>query len=218
VRRAEVVHVAPSFAWEGGLITLGRGALIEWFGHPTVSDYGLKFSDGADPARIKSQVQEFVADSPVETTVYTGAEGIEFIFSSVNSINQLFRAMSSVVVGAATLAILNALLISVVERRRELGIMRALGTGRRQLRRMVGFEATSIGVVASLFGAGVGFLVHRTALAALNAQTGYPIAYDFVARPAATAVALGILMAAIGSLLPAIRAGSVNIIEAIGYE
>lgn len=218
LRRADVVHVAPSFAWEGGLITLGRVALVDWFGHTTVSDYGLEFSEGADAARIKSQVEEFVADSPVETTVYTGAESIDFIFASVNSINQLFRAMSSVVVGAATLAILNALLISVVERRRELGIMRALGTGRRQLRRMVGFEATSIGVVASLVGAAVGFLVHRTALAALNAQTGYPIEYNFVAGPAATAIGIGILMAALGSLLPAMRAGSVNIIEAIGYE
>lgn len=218
IRRVDVVHVAPSFAWERGLITLGRAALVDWFGHTTVSDYGLRFEEGADPERIKSEVTKFVGGAPLEVIVYTGSESLEFIRASIDQINSLFRGLTTVVVGAAVLAILNALLISVVERKRELGIMRALGTGRRQLRRMVGLEAASIGVVGGLVGAVIGFLVHRTALASINAQTGFPIEYQFVAQPAARAFAIGVVIAVFGSLLPARRAGSVNIIEAIGYE
>jgi putative ABC transport system permease protein len=218
MRRIEVLSTANSMTWERGLITVGRPVMEQWFGLTGVSDYDIQLARGADPAAAKKAVEQFTANSPTKVKVITGNEELEAIMVVAGQVNSLFSSMMIVVVGAATLAILNALLISVVQRRRELGIMRALGAQRRHLRRMVGIEAAAIGALGGLIGGAFGFLVHRAALATVAEQSGFPIQYHFVLRPALSAVAVGIIVSIAGSLLPAQRAGATNIIEAIGYE
>jgi putative ABC transport system permease protein len=217
-RRLEVIHVAPQFIWERGMVSVGRKVMRESFGLDGVTDYGLALENGADPVRVQEAVQEFVSLAPLPVFVYTGADQLATIFETAEQISSLFTAMTAVVVGAAMLAIFNALLISVVERRRELGIMRAIGTSRRQLRRMVGIEAAALGLVGGVIGTLVGFLLHRAAISAIAQPSGYPLRYEFVPEPAAVAFAVGAAIAVLGSLFPARRAASVNIIEAIGYE
>jgi putative ABC transport system permease protein len=218
IRSIEVLSTAPSFTWERGLITIGRPVMEQWFGRTGVSDYNLYLRPGADPAPVKKAVEQLVANSPTPVKVITGGQELEAIMAVAGQVNSLFSSLMIVVVGAATLAILNALLISVVQRRRELGIMRALGAERRHLRRMVGIEAAAIGAIGGLIGGAFGFLVHRAALTTVAQQSGFPITYHFVLRPALSAVAVGIIVSIAGSLLPAQRAGATNIIEAIGYE
>ena len=218
VKSIEVIHVAPAFTWERGMISVANKRLSEWFRHAGVSDYGIQLEPGADSRKVEANLQAFVATSPVPVYVFTGRDQLALIFRSANQITQLFQSMTAVVVGAAFLAIFNALLISVVERRRELGIMRALGTSRKQMRGMVALEAAGLGLVGGVVGALVGFLLHRTAISAIAEPSGFPLAYDFVPAPALAAIAIGIGIAALASLLPARRAGAVNIVEAIGYE
>ena len=217
-RDVPVIASVPSFTWERGLITIGRQHLIDWFGRTGVSDYQLTFEEGADPAAVRAQVEEFVRDSPVPVYVSSGSEYLQVIEGTVKQVRSLFDAMVGVVVGAAILAIINALIISVIERRTELGIMRALGTSRRQLRSMVAVEAGALGVVGGLVGVAFGFLAHRAAMVAVGHQGGMPVEYEFVWAPALIAFPLGIVMAILGSLEPARRAGSISVIEAIGYE
>lgn len=218
LKRLDVIHAAPQFTWERGMITIPYPRLQEWFRHAGVSDYAVQLEPAAETNTVRAAINRFVAGAPLPVYVFTGQDQLELIFQSANQISQLFQSMTWVVVGAATLAIFNALLISVVERRRELGIMRALGTSRRQLRRMVGFEAAGLGIVGGIAGALVGFLLHRAAISAIAQPSGYPLDYAFVPAPAALAIVIGMATAVLASLVPARRAGAVNIIEAIGYE
>lgn len=218
LQRIPIEASVPSFTWDRGLITIGRGKMLEWFGPLGVSDYLLSFNQGADERAIRVGIRKVVAGSPVPVYLNTGSEYLDLISGTVKQVNRLFDAMAAVVVGAATLAIFNALLISVLERRRELGILRALGTSRRQLQRMVGIEALALGAVGGLLGVSVGFLAHRAAIAAVSRQGGMPLEYSFVLEPALWAFAIGMMMALLGSVEPARRAGSLNVIEAIGYE
>ncbi len=218
----EVVGVVPSLAPDGLQVTLGRDLLVERFGRPGVSDYLLVFDRGADPAQVRAAVERFLATAGIPANLLTGLEYASVGYSLLRQVRSLFSAMTWVIVGAAALAILNALLISVIERRRELGILRALGTGRGQLAATIGIEAASLGLVGGLIGCAVGFFMHRTAmgpvLAPIAEQSGLGVAYEFVPGPAGFAVLLGIAISVVGSLLPARRAAAVNIIEAIGYE
>lgn len=218
IHRIEILGSVPSFTWERGLITIGRRAMIDWFGRFGVSDYLLTFEDGADPGAVRSEIEQFVADSPVPVYTSSGSEYLAAIEGTVRQIRSLFDSMVGVVVGAAILAIINALIISVMERRTELGIMRAVGTSRRQLRQMVAIEAAALGVVGGVAGVALGFLAHRAAMVAVGHQGGMPVSYELVPSPALIAFPLGILMAVIGSLEPARRAGSISVVEAIGYE
>jgi len=217
-RDVHVIASLPSFTWERGLVTIGRQNVIDWFGRTGVSDYQLTFDDSADAEAIRAQVESFVEDSPVPVYVSSGSEYLEVIEGTVKQVRSLFDSMVGVVVGAAILAIINALIISVIERRTELGIMRALGTSRRQLRSMVAVEAGALGVVGGIVGVAFGFLAHRAAIVAVGHQGGMPVDYAFVWAPALIAFPLGIAMAIVGSLEPARRAGTISVIEAIGYE
>ena len=218
VHSIRVLGEVPSFTWERGLVTIGRKLMIEWFGRTGVSDYLLTFEPDADPEVVRADIEEFIKGSPVPVYTSSGSEYMDAIEGTVSQIRSLFDAMVGVVVGAAILAIINALIISVIERRTELGIMRALGTSRKQLRRMVAIEAGALGVVGGIAGVALGFLAHRAAMVAVGHQGGMPVSYDFVFSPALFAFPVGILMAVIGSLEPARRAGQITIVEAIGYE
>lgn len=217
-RKIPVIAAVPSFTWERGLVTIGRGKLIEWFGATGVSDYQLSFAPGADGRQVRAQVQEFVKDSPVPVYMNSGSDYLQVISGTVKQVSSLFNSMVGVVVGAAILAIINALIISVLERRTELGIMRALGTSRRQLRGMVALEAGALGVVGGVVGVAFGLIAHRAAMAAVGHQGGMPVQYAFVMGPALIAFPVGVLMAILGSLEPARRAGTISVVEAIGYE
>ncbi|MDQ4149252.1 MAG: hypothetical protein M3164_04565 [Actinomycetota bacterium] len=83
---------------------------------------------------------------------------------------------------------------------------------------MVALEAGALGVVGGVAGVVLGFIAHRAAMVAVGHQGGMPVSYEFVPSPALIAFPLGILMAVIGSLEPARRAGSISVVEAIGYE
>jgi putative ABC transport system permease protein len=218
VHSIRVLGEVPSFTWERGLITIGRRLMIEWFDRSGVSDYLLTFNPDADPRAVRADVEEFVRRSPVPVYISSGSEYMDAIEGTVRQIRSLFDSMVGVVVGAAILAIINALIISVIERRTELGIMRALGTSRKQLRRMVAIEAGALGVIGGIAGVALGFLAHRAAMVAVGHQGGMPVSYEFVFSPALFAFPLGILMAVIGSLEPARRAGAISVVEAIGYE
>lgn len=214
----EVVGVVKSVGWGGGLVTVSRQTFVEEFGHTRVGDYSFVYDEGADNRKILAEVQEIIEGSPIKPYVVPGDQFIELALASINQVNALFGAMSTIVVFAAGLGVLNSLLISIVERRRELGIMRAIGTSRRQLRRMVAIEAGAMGLVGAALGALSGFLLHRVAIGPIILQAGFPIDYEFVGDPALTAFVIGVGIAVLGSVIPARRAGSINIIEAIGYE
>jgi putative ABC transport system permease protein len=218
VHPVKVIGSVPSFTWDRGLVTIGGGLITRWFGPLGASDYLLSFSRGADPEAVRASVEKFVAGSPVPVYVSSGSQYLAAISATVKQIQSLFDSLVAVVVGAAILAIINALIISVIERRAELGIMRALGTSRRQLREMVALEAGALGVVGGLAGVALGFLAHRAAIVAVGHQGGMPVTYAFQFLPALIAFPAGILMAIAGSLEPARRAGAIEVVEAIGYE
>ncbi|HRW41725.1 MAG TPA: FtsX-like permease family protein, partial [Microthrixaceae bacterium] len=109
----------------------------------------------------------------------------------------------------------NTLALSVVERTRELGLLRAVGMSRRRMRRMVRLEGVLIGTFGGVLGlvVGVGFgAALVAALPAENAELTLPWA-----RLAALAV-LGSVLGIAAAALPARRAGRLDVLDAIAEE
>lgn len=117
------------------------------------------------------------------------------------------------------LGIVNSLLISVLQRNREIGLLRAIGMPRRQLSRTIVLEGMVIAVVGGMVGLTAGLLGGWLPLRAYSfTVTGYlyPIVVPWKhgLLSLLTALAIGFL----ASLLPARRAATLNVIESIGYE
>jgi putative ABC transport system permease protein len=114
----------------------------------------------------------------------------------------------------AALGVINTLALSVVERTREIGLLRAIGTSRRQLRRMIRLESTVIAVFGALLGLGLGVLFGWSIQWSLRGE-----GLDVLVIPAGTLVIYLVLSGVIGvvaALWPAWRAGRMDVLRAIG--
>ena len=125
--------------------------------------------------------------------------------------------MAWIVVLVASIALLNTLMLSVLERRRELGVMRAIGASRRFLLRTVLAEAAGIGIIGALIGAAFGAVNQYLTTSALTNVLSIDVVY------AASAAAIVFACAAfaltlLGAIPPAVRATRLDIVDAVAVD
>jgi putative ABC transport system permease protein len=216
LRVAAVVNVLMPVP--GGGIAMALDRLEQWYARPGAGWLEIYVRPDADRAAVRRQVAALANRAPFPLWVYSGSELLTASRRSLNQSAGIFLAMQWVVVGATGLAVLNTLLISVVERRRELGILRAIGTSRRRIRRMVATEALAIGVVGGLLGVLFGLSGHYVAVLAYKKLVGFAVKYELVAVPFVVAAVSAAAIVVFASLAPAWRAARLNVVEAIGYE
>jgi putative ABC transport system permease protein len=119
----------------------------------------------------------------------------------------------------AILGIINTLTVSISDRRRELGVLRAVGGLRNQIRGTVWMEAVAIGVIGLALGVSIGAIMLYYELQAIQHDiSGMPFAYEFPWGIVAMLVPV-ILSAALGAaILPAESAVRGSLVEALEYE
>ncbi|MGZ4505115.1 MAG: ABC transporter permease [Nocardioidaceae bacterium] len=128
----------------------------------------------------------------------------------------LIYALLGLALVIAVLGIVNTLALSVIERTREVGLLRAIGLSRRQLRRMVRLEAVVIAVLGALLGVAMGIVFGLALMVSLRDQ-----GLEAISVPVAQLVAFVLASAAIGvlaALLPARRAARLDVLRAIATE
>jgi len=135
----------------------------------------------------------------------------------VNQQFGIFYAIVGVAVFVSLFGIVNTLSMSVIERTREIGVLRALGSTRWQVRRQIADESLVIGLIGALLGIGVGAILGWALLEGLS--SGIPgVEY----RPPVTTMiwvaAAGIVLGLIASIVPARRAARLDVIRALSYE
>jgi len=115
----------------------------------------------------------------------------------------------------AALGIVNTLTMGVLERVREIGVLRAIGMSRRQAMRMVVVEAGILGIVGVVLGAVAGIGVGALLLQ-LGGGLGHPGGVPWL--PIGVAAVLGLVLPAIASIYPARAAARVSIVEALHFD
>ncbi|MFI9254479.1 ABC transporter permease [Streptomyces sp. NPDC053069] len=130
-------------------------------------------------------------------------------------LNMIYGLLALAII-VAVLGVVNTLALSVVERTREIGLMRAIGLSRRQLRRMIRLESVVIAVFGALLGLGLGMGWGATAqkLLALKGLTILDIPWPTIITVFAASAFVGLFAA----LVPAFRAGRMNVLNAIATD
>ncbi|MEU9232022.1 ABC transporter permease [Streptomyces subrutilus] len=130
-------------------------------------------------------------------------------------LNMVYGLLALAIV-VAVLGVVNTLALSVVERTREIGLMRAIGLSRRQLRRMIRLESVVIALFGALLGLGLGMGWGATAqqLLALEGLKVLEIPWPTILGVFAASAFVGLFAA----LVPAFRAGRMNVLNAIASE
>ncbi|MFD6638147.1 ABC transporter permease [Micromonospora chalcea] len=175
----------------------------------------LQLAPGTSVGAVQPQVERLLADSP-EVSVADRAAFIKQQTGQLDSLLQMIQILLALAIVIAVLGIINTLALSVLERTRELGLLRAIGLRRAQTMRMITVEA----VVISIFGALLGVVV-GTGLGAAVVEALKDEGITDLILPWGQMVTFLILAAIIGvvaAVLPAIRAARINVLGAIAHD
>ncbi len=184
----------------------------------TVAQPSAGFIQASDPSRvdiIKSEVDGLLKDNP-EVTVGNRSEFIAQQTASTDQVLLMVQILLALAILIAVLGVINTLALSVLERTRELGLLRAVGLGRAQTMRMVTVEAVVISVFGALLGLVVGAGLGAAVVRALHDKGITTLALPWTQM--AVYLALAAVVGVIAAVLPAIRASRVNVLRAIAYE
>ncbi len=131
----------------------------------------------------------------------------------------LVQAINVLTLLIAGFGIVITMLASVLERTREIGILRSLGMMKRQVAGVVVFESVILGAAGGILGTAAGMLTGWMSMEGfLRADYGASMQYRFSQAPVILSVALSALLSAAAGLYPALRAARTNIVEALSYE
>jgi putative ABC transport system permease protein len=180
----------------------------------TKDAFGLVGLDrGANPNTVKQQISNVLDRRFPEAEVLTAKEFKDDIAGQVNQLLGLIYALLALAIIVSLFGIVNTLVLSISERTRELGMLRAIGTSRKQVKRVVRWEA----VITALIGGVLG-VVMGVVLAVLFTQ---PLDNFTLSIPVPTLILVLILAGIAGVLaavLPARRAAKLDVLQALAYE
>jgi putative ABC transport system permease protein len=182
-----------------------------------VSD-GFVLANAADGNTVdEAQVAAIAAAEPYPNVeVQTSSELVNDAKAQIDVILAIFTALLALAIIIAILGITNTLALSIIERTREIGLLRAIGMSRRQLRRMIRWEAVIIAVFGAILGMLTGIVLGWAVVQALKDEGLGDFAIPFGQLVILVIVAglAGILAA----VYPAYKASKLNILDAIAYE
>jgi putative ABC transport system permease protein len=156
-----------------------------------------------------------VEDIPT-VSVQTQDEFSESQRASVDQLLYLIYALLGLAIVIAVLGIVNTLALSVIERTREVGLLRAVGLSRAQLRRMVRLESIAIAVLGAVLGVAMGLLFGVVLQRAVADQGITHLAVPGVRL--AVFVVVAALVGVLAAVFPARRAARLNVLQAISSE
>ena len=173
----------------------------------------IRFEAGVDFEEGTRAVEDAVGGFPSIQIQDQEAFRVE-ASGQIGGIVNLLYALLAVSVLIGTLGVIGTLLLSVVERTREIGLLRAIGMSRRQVRRMIRGEAIIIAVFGGILGTVIGIVFGVSVVWASGEELRLSMPVAQLALWLAVAALLGILAAT----YPARRASRLDVLEAIAYE
>ena len=212
-----VADVYYDYSSERGSILMDRDTMLRYLSDPAPSNLAIYLSSDAQPAMVRAEIEKASAGHRI--LIFSNrdlrAEAIR-IFDRTFAITYALEAVAVIV---AVMGIAGALLALVIDRRRELGLLRFLGAASGQVRKLILVEAGLLGLLANLAGMTLGFALSLILIFVINKQSfGWTIRFHWPVEILLGALTVVYVATVVAGFYPAQVAVRLNPLEVVHEE
>ena len=218
VLHMRIVGIVTDYSDQQGSILMDRSVYKRYWNDDSANIFRIYLAKGATEADVKRRILETFANQR-RLFVLTNRDVRQYIMRLTDQWFGITYVQIAVAVLVAVLGIVNTLTVSITDRRRELGVLQAIGGLRNQIRHTIWLEALTIGAVGLVLGLGFGVVqlfyslkITGEDLAGMRLDYEYPYGIGFILLP----VILGV--AFLSAIAPAESAVRGSLVEALEYE
>lgn len=213
-----IAAVYFDYSSDRGILVMDRGTFTKFWGEPQPTSLTVYLRDGAEPDAVREELLGQFGDR-YRVLVYTNASIRKEVLRIFDSTFAITYALEVIAIFVAILGVASTLLTLILERRRELSILRLIGADQRQVRKMVLIEAGLIGMVSQGIGMLTGFLLSLLLIYVINVQSfGWTIQFHFPTGFLVQSTILILLATILSGLYPARRAARLQATEQVAEE
>jgi putative ABC transport system permease protein len=176
----------------------------------------LNLASGANATTVEPKLKDILTDYP-QFKLVSGKSYFDENRQIFDATFTVLYVLLAVLATPSLIALLNTLAIGVLERTREIGMLRAIGATQRQVRRIVIAESLLLAAIGTAFGLVAGLYLGYVMILGMQVG-GYPVTYVFPTAGLLAAIAIGLLLGVVAALVPARQAARMNIVHALRYE
>ncbi len=216
-RSFEIAAVVVDFYNQGLVVQGSWDDMKRYFRIDDASTFFIKVADGQSIDDVKERIDDLYGKR-YRLILVSNTSIREQALTLMDQAFSMFDVMALISIVVGSLGIVNTLTMSVIERTREIGMLRAIGMTRMQIIRMVLAEAGLMGVIGGVLGVGTGIVLARILFIGMTTMSGYSL--TFVLPPEGIVISLiaAVIISQIAAIFPSRRASRVKILEAVRYE
>ena len=217
-REFEIIGVYVDYSSDIGSVLIDRALYKRFWRDDLVDAFDIWLDPGADERSVIQRIKVDYGDR-YELFVSTHRELREAVVKIMEQSFVVNYAVEIVAIVVAIFSVINTLLASVLDRTREIGVLRAIGATRAQIRRIVLLEAAWMGVLGGLLGLFAGtIMAYHHVVYNTKVLTGWTFQFYYPYDVALFSIFAAVLLCLAAGYGPAKSAASTPIVSAIGYE
>jgi putative ABC transport system permease protein len=210
--------VIIDYTSDQGSIVVDRALFTQQFQDERVDTFHVYLKPGAPLEPVREAITAKLGQR-FDLFVLSNAELRAEALSLVSNAFSVSYAMEFVAVVLALLGVVNTLLAAVLDRTREIGLLRAVGATRSHVVRLFAAEAAFIGLTGGVIGVCVGGVLGAIITRVVGVQaTGWSFPFKYPWQTAGQMVLVATVCAVLAGLYPARRAARLDVVEALSYE
>jgi putative ABC transport system permease protein len=218
VRSAPIVGVVDTLDGVGTLLQVSLETMSSVYGIHSDAQLAVKARSADDREPLARHVEALLARDYPGLEALSNAEVKQRTTDAINQQFGFFNAIVAIAVIVGALGIINTLSMSVLERTREIGVIRAVGASRWRVRRTMADESLLISLAGTLAGLGAGLLVALVWIVGMRQSTFPGLTLSLPLTTLVGIAVLGVVIGVLAAVIPARRAARLDPLTALRYE
>jgi putative ABC transport system permease protein len=212
-----IAGVVVDYYNEGMVVRGSWQDMRRYFRENDANAFMLKVAPGYSANQVRDKIDEQYGKR-YRLVVESNQSMLERVDRLMQQAFSMFDVLTLIAMLVGLFGIANTMTMNVIERTRELGMLRAIGMSRPQMIKMILAEAALMGLIGGVLGVVFGMILSRIFMMAMTAMSGYQLEYNLPPERILIGVLIALVVSQVAAFFPSIRAARLRILNAIQFE